>query len=486
MTVTASTAPLSEIEADLLALVLPPGEAAPADAFGPGLERAAADAEGGPVLVYPEQGRARRLALVALKDEEADRAEALRTAAAKAAALANKIKARSVALALAEPASAEDAAALAEGFVLGGYRFLEYKTERPEAEVEALTVRTAEEGTVEAAHIRAEAACLARDLVNLSPHAKTPELLAERARLEAARAGLDLEVWEMERIREERMGGLLAVNRGSLDPPRFLVLEHRPEGARNERPVVLVGKAVVFDTGGLSLKPTKGSMDQMKADMAGGAAVIGAMVAAARLGLPLHVVGLIPATDNRPGGRAFVPGDVVLMRSGATVEVLNTDAEGRMLLADALDLAKGYEPELVIDLATLTGAQRIALGDRVAAVLTPEGEGAEGRLAALGAAGRRTGEWVAPLPMHAHYAEALKSDVADLKNVGGREAGTITAAKFLEPFTRTDGRPAYPWLHLDIAGPAFLDAPQPYRPKGGTGFGVRLLVDFLQHWESRV
>jgi leucyl aminopeptidase len=328
--------------------------------------------------------------------------------------------------------------------------------------------------------LRAEAAALARDLVNTSPHEKTAPLLAERCRQEAEAVGLRCEVWERERIEAERMGGLLAVARGSVAPPRFVVIEHAPEGTEGDAPVVLVGKAVVFDTGGLSLKQTKGSMDQMKADMAGGAAVLATMVAAARLRLPLRVVALIPMTDNRPGGEAYVPGDVVRMRSGLTVEVLNTDAEGRMLLADALDYAKTFEPRVVVDVATLTGAAVIALGTRVAGLFSPEDEGTAARTEALAAAGRRTGEWVHPMPLHPHYAESLKSEVADLKNIGGGDAGAVTAAKFLERFTRENGAAAYPWVHLDIAGPAFTDAPQPYRPKGGTGFGVRLLTAWLE------
>jgi leucyl aminopeptidase len=206
------------------------------------------------------------------------------------------------------------------------------------------------------------------------------------------------------------------------------------------------------------------------------------MRAVARLALPLHVVALIPMTDNRPGGDAYVPGDVVAMRSGLRVEVLNTDAEGRMLLADALDFARSFQPALVVDVATLTGAAVIALGNRVAAALTRDDDGAAARLAPFTAAGRRTGEWVHPMPTLAHYAEQLDSDVADLKNVGGREAGTITAAKFLERFTvDASGEPAYEWVHLDIAGPAFTARAQPYRPVGATGFGARLLVDVLQH-----
>ncbi len=251
-----------------------------------------------------------------------------------------------------------------------------------------------------------------------------------------------------------------------------------PENPVNDKPVVLVGKGVVYDTGGLSLKPTKGSMDYMKCDMGGAAAVVGAMEAIARLALPVHVIGMIPATDNRPGVNAYVPGDVIKMHSGKTVEVLNTDAEGRMLLADALSYAKTYKPELVFDLATLTGGAVIALGRTVAAVMTNETDGSRERIEAIEEAGQQSGDRVHRLPMYAEYADQLKSDVADMKNVGGREASSITAGKFLEHFVD------YPWIHIDIAGPAYLHEPKPYRPKGGSGFGVRLLVEFLRAYAS--
>ena len=286
-------------------------------------------------------------------------------------------------------------------------------------------------------------------------------------------------VWESDLIEEEQMGGLLAVNAGSLEPPTFTVLEWMPDNRRNEKPVVLVGKGVVFDTGGLSLKPTKDSMDAMKSDMAGAAAVIGAVEAIARMELPLYVIGLIPATDNRPGQNAYVPGDVIKMHSGKTVEVLNTDAEGRMILADALSYAKMYNPEVVIDLATLTGAAVVALGSHAAAIMTSEGEGADELIAPMFDAAERSGERIHQLPMYAEYGEQIKSDVADIKNVGGRAAGSITAGKFLEHFT------SYPWMHIDIAGPSYLKSPKPYRPVGGTGFGVRLLVEYLRDYSDR-
>ena len=241
---------------------------------------------------------------------------------------------------------------------------------------------------------------------------------------------------------------------------------------------MLVGKGVTFDTGGLSLKPTLGAMDKMKADMGGAAAVFGAILGAARLGLKLRVVALIPMTDNRPGGRAVVPGDVLRMHSGTTVEVMNTDAEGRLILADALSYARSLAPRLVIDVATLTGAQGVALGERVAGLVVRPGD--EALAETVRAAGEATGDLAWPLPLFPHYAEQLKSAVADLSNVGGPMAGTITAAAFLDHFTRdADGEPAYPWAHLDIARPAFLDVAHGYRPVGGTGFGVRLLLHVL-------
>ena len=482
----------AEVDADLL--VLPLAEGAPlaawSAAFGSALDRAAIDFSGEKdeaALFYPERGQARRVALVGLGEEKEVDAERLRRAAAKGADLAAEREAASVALVLPEaPMEAVAAAqALVEGFLLSAYRFRRYKTDDGFAGPDALQLvmpeaagaddRRAVEESARRSRIVAEATCAARDLVNRSPDEKTARLFAEAIRASGAAHGYDVETWDKARIREEKMGGLLAVNRGSEEPPTFSLLTWKPEDAVNERPIVLVGKGVVFDTGGLSLKPTKGSMDFMKADMAGAAAVVGAFEALAELALPLHVVGLIPATDNRPGKDAYVPGDVVRMHSGATVEVLNTDAEGRMLLADALSYAKTFDPEIVLDLATLTGASVVALGHEAAAVMTSETEGAEARLAALEAAGRASGDRVCRLPLFADYAELLESDVADLKNVGGRAAGAITAGKFLEHFAE-----GYPWAHLDIAGAAFLESAKPYRPKGGTGFGVRLLAEWLR------
>ncbi len=491
MKVSVTTLPLHDLDVDLLILPVGLGEAITRAAqiggvIGTSLSRALQDFDGNPgdtVLIYPEASRSKRVGLIGLGDRGRLDAEALRLAAADGVKLSATTKASTVALCVPDsPMDAESMGqALVEGFLLASYEYSRYKND--ESKMRARTERlvlhaSADEKSArrgaERGRVVAEATITARDLVNMSPHEKTPTMLGRHVERFGRKYGYDVSLWDKSDIEKEKMGGLLAVNRGSCEPPVFIEMTWRPEKASNIRPVVLVGKGIVFDTGGLSLKPTRNSMDHMKADMAGAAAVIGAMEVLARLEVPLYVIGFIPATDNRPGQNAYVPGDVLQMHSGKTVEVLNTDAEGRLILADALSYATLYRPELVIDLATLTGAQVVALGSQVAAVMTPEDTGAEERLAAVQAAATRSGDWVHPLPMHAHYGKALESDVADIKNIGNREAGTITAGKFLEHFVD------YPWVHIDLAGPAFLKKALPYRPKGGTGFGVRLLTEFLR------
>ncbi|MGI9176179.1 MAG: leucyl aminopeptidase [Rhodothermales bacterium] len=491
MNVSFSSQQLADLDADLLLVLVSEDEAAAdvdalAGTLGETVRRATTEFSGKKdevAVFYPEAAKARRAILLGTGPLADLDLEALRVAGAAGAKQAADHKATSVAVALPEKRAdvrADDAAqALVEGFVLASYRYLRYKTNGDaSAGPEALVVHAASEEEAvrrgaERGRVLAESVMTARDLVNLAPSDKTATSLAEAIQTSAERCGYAATVWDKAKIEKEKMGGLLAVNRGSQEPPTFTIMEWKPEGAANARPVVLVGKGIVFDTGGLSLKPTKDSMDKMKSDMAGAAAVVGAMEAVARLNLPLHVIGLIPATDNRPGENAYVPGDVIQMHSGTTVEVLNTDAEGRLVLADALSYAKSLDPELVIDLATLTGVVIVALGSDMSAVMTSENDGAAGRLEAMERAGLRSGDRVHRLPLLDVYGQLLESDVADLKNVGGREAGTITAGKFLEHFTE------YPWLHLDIAGTAFLSQPKPYRPKGGTGFGVRLLAEFL-------
>ena len=368
-------------------------------------------------------------------------------------------------------AAPDATAAFVEGFQLAGYRFAGYLSD-PErrARVQALTLGGDPQEL--GAPLAAVAAVVeeifrARDLVNEPASVATPRFLAERVTALARDIrGLEAEAWAPRRIAREGLNGLLAVARGSREEPRFIRLRWQGAGAR--RRVVLVGKGITFDSGGLSLKPPK-SMETMKYDMAGGAAVIGAVAAAARLRLPVDVTGFVPATENLPGGRAQKPGDVIRFLNGKTVEVLNTDAEGRLILADALALASREKPDAVIDVATLTGACRVALGTLFAGVMGND----ERLVAQLVEAGRVAGEPCWQLPLVREYREDLKSPIADLKNVGG-EAGTITAALFLAEFV--DG---VPWAHLDIAGPAFTDKDLPHAPRGGTGFGVRLLLRYL-------
>ncbi|MGI4875733.1 MAG: leucyl aminopeptidase family protein [Janthinobacterium lividum] len=363
---------------------------------------------------------------------------------------------------------------LAEGLWLAAYDFEGYKTDeksRAAAPLTRLTLVGAAEAEVTALQHLLGGVALARDLVNIPANKLNAQQLADRLAEAGDDAGYTTDILDLARIESLRMGGLLAVNLGSPEPPTFSILEWKPEGAKNERPYVLVGKGVVYDTGGLSLKPTPNSMDLMKCDMAGGAAVGGVLYALAKNNIPLHVIGLVPATDNRPGGLAYAPGDVITMFSGLTVEVKNTDAEGRLLLADALSFAKKYNPELVIDLATLTGAAIRAIGTEAAAVM---GTAPATVTAQLLAAAHRTHERLVEFPLWDDYADHMKSDIADLSNLGKAEAGHISAAKFLERFIE-----GTPWLHLDIAGPAFLTAPDSYRGKGGTGTGVRLVYEFL-------
>ena len=286
-------------------------------------------------------------------------------------------------------------------------------------------------------------------------------------------AGIKVEVFNQSKIESLKMGGLLAVNKGSLDPATFTIMEWKPKNVGNKKPYVLVGKGVVYDTGGLSLKPTPNSMDIMKCDMGGAAAMIGAIYAIAKAKLPIHIVALIPATDNRPGGNAYAPGDVVKMYDGTNVEVLNTDAEGRMIMADALAYAKKYDPELVIDAATLTGAAVRAIGTHASIVM---GNASKKEINALVKAGENVHERLVEFPFWDDYGKEIKSTIADIKNLGhGAGGGMIHAGKFLEHFTD------YPYIHIDIAGPAWLDKNEAYRSKGGTGTGVRTLFNFFNN-----
>ena len=376
------------------------------------------------------------------------------------------------------------ARSIVEGLELALYSYDRHKTEAPpRVLVEDATIllqldndlKMAEDGA-RVGDISARAAILARDLGNSPGNYCTPSKLSAVAKEMADRNSLTATIIDKEEMTQMGMGGILAVSQGSAEPPKFIILEYTG-GASNTGAFFLVGKAVTFDTGGISIKPSD-RMEEMKYDMSGGAAVIGVMQAVSELRLPINVTGLIPATENMPSSSAYKPGDVITIFGGKTIEIINTDAEGRLILADALAYASSKKPEAIIDLATLTGACVIALGTHATGMLTNNFElGAK-----LRDAGESTGERVWELPLWNEYSEQIKSQVADMKNTGGRAGGTITAAALLSNFV-DDSR----WAHLDIAGTAWTQessAERSFIPKGATGVGVRLLIELLRKWNS--
>ena len=366
---------------------------------------------------------------------------------------------------------------VAEGIAYTSYQFNKYLKEATKTAnklVAILVGENVEDKRIKELNNTIKAVFWARNMVNEPVSYLSATKLSEEITALATEAPITVEVLEKSKIEALKMGGLLAVNKGSIDPPTFTVVEYKPKKPINKKPIVLVGKGVVYDTGGLSLKPTPGSMDCMKSDMAGAAAVVSAVYAAALNNLKTHVIALIPATDNRPGLNAYAPGDIITMYDGTTVEVLNTDAEGRMILGDALAYSKKYDPELVIDAATLTGAALRAIGHHASIIM---GNASDKHFQLLEEAGNEEFERVVRFPFWDEYYEEMKSSIADLKNIGGAYAGMITAGKFLEHFVKA------PYIHMDIAGPAWLDGAVDYKGKGGTGSGVRLLVNFLKNYK---
>lgn len=367
-------------------------------------------------------------------------------------------------------------AAVAEGALLSSYVFDRYKSEKNgKLAVETLTfvgphLQTSSplSNALDAVQKTVPGVFLARDLINEPASVSTPSYLAEHA-VRIARIGkLTSDIFGPSKMKTAKMAGLLAVAQGSAEEPRFIKLTYKPSG-KPKKKIALVGKGLTFDSGGLSLKPPK-SMETMKLDMSGGATVLGVMQVIAQLKPHVQVTGYIPATENMPSGTAQRPGDVIRYRNGKTVEVLNTDAEGRLILADALLQAVQEKPDVIIDLATLTGACVTALGGQIAGLFSNNDELAD----ALLQCSKETGELLWRLPLVKEYKDDIKSSVADIKNVGGGNAGAIAAALFLEEFVSD-----VPWAHLDIAGPAFAEKDNPYIPKGGVGFGVRTLVRYV-------
>jgi leucyl aminopeptidase len=436
------------------------------------------------VVLYPRGVVApRRLLLVGLGKREALTAETIRRAAAQAVQQARTMQIEAVSIGVngdlgLDPETA--AQAFAEGLELGAYRFWRYRTglTTPQTfEVKRATVYTSSDGEPARSGIATGLAVargveLARDLVNSPGYALTPARLGEEAVKLGRSHGLNVTVFDKTRLEEDGFGGILAVGKGSANEPRFIVMEYGAAEA-GAPTVCLVGKGLTFDSGGLSLKPPE-AMETMKSDMGGAAAVFGAMQVVAELKLPLHVVALVSAAENMPSANAYRPGDIVTSLSGQTIEVLNTDAEGRIILADALYYAQRYNPAAIVELSTLTGAIIIALGSHATGMMATDQALAD----RIAAAGETSGERVWQFPLWDEYRQMVKSEIADLKNMAGRPAGSITAGAFLAAFVGD-----YPFVHLDIAGTAWVDRPgKPYESPGGTGVGVRLLSEFLRNF----
>lgn len=487
---------LASLDTPLLAVPVPRGgplsEAVArldGDHLGGSLARALADGDlrGGDedaLLLYAaREGGPRRVVALGVGKAGEITPETLRRWAGRAVRQAERLRLTEVALRLEVPAEIDvgvAAQAAAEGAALAAWEFRELKgkgsgsnEDGPPPPVTLARVQSdADGGAVERglAVGRAVAAGqnLARTLQMRPGNVATPTHLGEEAEALAREWGLEVDVMGPDRLREERMHAILSVAQGSDEEPRLIVLRY--SGGGTGKPLVLVGKGLTFDAGGISIKPAAG-MESMKFDMSGGAAVIGAMRAIAELKPALNVVGIVPSSENLLGGKAMKPGDIIQTRGGKTVEVINTDAEGRLILADALDYARSFDPAAVVDCATLTGACVVALGAHAAAVLGTD----DSLVQELREAGDRSGERCWPLPLFKDYRKQLDSVTADLQNVGGREAGTITAAWFLREFVGDA-----PWAHLDIAGTAYGDSPRPYQRKGAFGFPVRLLVEWVR------
>lgn len=440
-------------------------------------------------LIHPLGGKIERIVLTGLGDKAKVSREIVRQAISVAINnLKNVQCADAAVLALdIDSINGKDLGQIiSETAILSAYEFSQYKKtdEKKKIALKEISILADKENLAaiksggEIGEKIARAVSLARDLANEPANVVTPASLAAEAVKMAKQNGIKYKILEIKDMKRLGMGALLGVAKGSEEPAKFIILEYfskfKVKSSKFKVPtIVLVGKGITFDSGGISIKPSQ-SMDEMKYDMAGGATVIGAMQAAAQLKLPLRIIGLIPSTENLPSGTAQRPGDIVRAMNGKTIEVLNTDAEGRMILADALVYAKKYNPDAVIDFATLTGAIVVAIGEHASGLFS-NNENVEQKIKK---AGEITGERVWPMPMYDEYFEQIKGDLADIRNIGGKEGGPSTAAKFLEQFVD------FPWAHLDIAGTAWTTKPKSYRPKGATGVGVRLIIEALRRWKD--
>ncbi|HEX2039328.1 MAG TPA: leucyl aminopeptidase [Acidimicrobiales bacterium] len=439
------------------------------------LERIGFEAKAGQSQVLPADDGSVVVAVGMGEREQVDD-EAWRKAGAAVADAAGRFADVAVALPRAEGVGA--AGALAEGLGLAAYRYSTYKSDPPACRIERVSIVGGGATRLQAALDRAasvvSAVAMARDLVNEPAGSLSPSRLAEVAVEVGKAAGLQVRVLDENQLARERMGALLGVGMGSSQPPRLIEMRYEPEG-RARGHVALVGKGITFDSGGLSIKTADGMMT-MKTDMSGGAAVVATMSVLRALGVRTRVTGIVPAAENMPSGSAIRPGDVLRARNGRTIEVLNTDAEGRLVLADGLSLAVEAGPDAIIDIATLTGAQVVALGKKIAAVIGND----DALVEQVRDAAERAGEPAWPLPLADDYRSHIESEVADVKNMGNPgQAGTIIGGLFLKEFVGD-----VPWAHLDIAGPARADKDEGYLRQGGTGFGVRTLVELVSSWRS--
>ncbi|MFN8026197.1 MAG: leucyl aminopeptidase [Acidimicrobiia bacterium] len=491
----ASSASPASVAVDLLAVPIAKGavfgptadvvDAALGGTLATFMEETGFDGALGATLAVPTAGKlkAKAAILVGIGAAEDVTVDTLRRAAAAVAKRATKAASVATTLAQAGDTAGLDAGAAAqavtEGFALGGYQYLEYKGDAKPSKLRKVTLLGATSGAAKDGIARGsavgDAVVWARDLVNTPAKEKSPAQMAAAAQSHLRGSGVRAQVLDLAQIRAQRLGGVLGVGQGSQQTPRFLKMTYAPSGATGPA-LALVGKGVVFDSGGLSLKPGSG-METMKTDMSGGAAVIAAMGTLARLGVRKKVNAYVPLVENMPSGTAIRPGDVLKIRNGKTVEVLNTDAEGRLILADALSLACEDGASAIIDLATLTGACMVALGDKIAGLMGNDDAWND----QVRAAADRAGEPVWPLPLPKEYRKLLESEIADLKNIStGGYGGALTAGLFLQEFVTPDT----PWVHLDIAGPARANGDDGYLVKGGTGFGVRTLLELVSNYEA--
>jgi len=438
-------------------------------------------ARGNKVIIVPGEEVTNIVAISPENNKGYLRKEAARNLGSEVCNALNSLKESSATL-VAAGIEEKTLLAFAEGILLTAYQFDRFRANTTKGKTKHFSHLIIGEEYLskdkqKELHTIIDAVFLTRDLVNRPLSDLKARQYGQEISDLGKKHGFQVTVLDKKEIEQHKMGGILAVNKGSVEDPVFIIMEYKPAKPVNKQPLVLIGKGVMYDTGGLSLKPTQNSMDYMKCDMGGSAAVLGGIIAISDNHLPVHIIGLIPAVENRPGGDAFVPGDVIRQYDGTTVEIMNTDAEGRLILADALSWAKQYSPSLVMDFATLTGSAARAIGQTGTVFM---GTASKQCRKMVRKAGKSTGERMVKFPLWDEFREMLDSEIADIKNLGTDLAGASSAGRFLQHFTD------YPWLHFDIAGPAFIKKASHYRPYGATGVGVRFIYNFTKKWSENV